>query len=35
LIAFARKFWPVALVLAALALMGAIFWIYRTRKRRR
>lgn len=34
LIAFARKFWPVALVLAALALMGAIFWIYRTRKRR-
>jgi membrane protein DedA with SNARE-associated domain len=34
LITFARKFWPAALVLAGLALMGGFFWIYRTRQRR-
>jgi hypothetical protein len=34
LITFLRKFWPAALVLAGLALTGALFLRYRTRQRR-
>ena len=34
LIAFARKFWPAALILAGLAPTGAFVWLYRTRQRR-